>query len=49
MEDVLTIYELPYDERFPVVCMDEASKQLIGEVALPTLPDIGKPYRQDYE
>lgn len=49
MEDVLSIYELPYDKRFPVVCMDEASKQLIGEVASPTLPDIGKPYRQDYE
>lgn len=49
MEDVLSIYELPYNKRFPVVCMDEASKQLIGEVAPPTLPDIGKPYRQDYE
>jgi len=49
MEDVLSIYELPYDKRFPVVCMDEASKQLIGEVASPTLPDVGKPYRQDFE
>lgn len=49
MEDVLSIYELPYDKRFPVVCMDEASKQLIGEVASPTMVDIGKPYRQDYE
>lgn len=49
MEDVLSIYELPYDAAFPVVCMDEASKQLIGEVAIPTAADIGKPRREDYE
>lgn len=29
MEDVLGIYERPYDERRPVVCMDEASRQLL--------------------
>ena len=29
MERVLTIYERPYDERFPVVCLDESPKQLI--------------------
>jgi len=28
MEDVLRVYQLPYDHRTPVVCMDEASKQL---------------------
>ena len=49
MEDVLGTYELPYDQRFPVVCMDEASKQLIGEVACPQRLAIGKPRRQDYE
>ena len=32
MEDVLRVYQLPYDRRYPVICMDEASKQLIGEV-----------------
>ena len=32
MEDVLEVYQLPYDPTHPVVCMDEASKQLIGEV-----------------
>ena len=32
MEDVLWVYQLPYDRRYPVICMDEASKQLIGEV-----------------
>ena len=35
MEDVLETYHLPYDERFPLVCMDESCKQLVGEVAPP--------------
>jgi hypothetical protein len=35
MEDVLELYRLPYDPEYPVVCMDEASKQLIGEVRIP--------------
>jgi hypothetical protein len=35
MEDALEIYQLPYDPDFPVVCMDESSKQLVGEVAAP--------------
>ena len=49
MEDVLRVYQMPYDERFPVVCMDEASKQLIGEsrVALPVRP--GQAKCEDYE
>lgn len=40
MEDVLDVYKRPYDPRFPVVCMDESSQQLIGEVRkpLPTKP-----------
>jgi len=49
MEDVLSVYELPYDPAFPQVCMDEASKQLIGDVAPPTAADVGKPRREDYE
>jgi hypothetical protein len=40
MEDVLEVYHLPYDSDYPVVCMDESSKQLIGEVREP-IP--GKP------
>ncbi len=49
MEDVLATYALPQDRDVPVVCMDEASKQLIGEVAepLPTAP--GQPKGVDYE
>jgi hypothetical protein len=35
MEDVLDVYERPYDAKFPVVCMDESSIQLIGEVREP--------------
>jgi len=31
MEDVLEVYRLPHDPRFPVVCMDESSKQRVGE------------------
>jgi hypothetical protein len=31
MEDVLAVYQMSYDHCFPVVCMDESSKQLIGE------------------
>jgi len=49
MERVLEIYKRPYDRRFPVVCMDESPKQLIGEtrVALPGRP--GSILKYDYE
>jgi hypothetical protein len=48
MEHVLDIYKLPYDEDFPVVCMDESPKQLIEEVAsTPAKP--GQEARLDYE
>ena len=49
MEDVLGVYELPYDPDFPVVCMDEASKQLIGEVHAPQSADVNRYRREDYE
>ncbi len=38
MEDVLEVYHRPYDERRPLVCLDEASKQLIGETVQPLQP-----------
>ena len=40
MEDVLDVYELPYDETYPVVCMDEKPYQLLGESRepLPMIP-----------
>jgi hypothetical protein len=49
MEDVLEVYQRPLDLARPVICMDETSKQLVGEtrVALPAVP--GQPRREDYE
>lgn len=35
MEDILDVYQRPYDPDFPVVCMDESTKQLVGEVTDP--------------
>ena len=49
MEDVLDVYERPYDPRFPQVCFDESSTQLIGEVRTPLPAAPGEPPRQDYE
>ena len=49
MEDVLETYHLPYDERFPLVCMDESCKQLVGEVAPPLPMASGRPCRIDHE
>jgi len=49
MEDVLDVYHRPYDEKRPMVCLDEASKQLIGEVAEPIPAAPGRPERVDYE
>jgi hypothetical protein len=49
MEDVLEVYHRPYDPRRPVICLDEASKQLIGETRLPLPADPGQPERFDYE
>jgi DDE superfamily endonuclease len=49
MEDVLAVYHLPYDPEYPVVCMDESCKQLIGEVRDPIPCTPGKPVRIDDE
>ena len=49
MEDVLDVYHRPEDERRPLVCIDEASRQLIGEVAGPVPAGPGQPARVDYE
>jgi hypothetical protein len=49
MEDVLEVYHRPYDEQRPLVCLDEASKQLIGEVVQPLPAEPGQPERYDYE
>jgi len=49
MEDVLEVYHRPYDARYPVVCMDESSKQLIGEVSEPIPAAPGHPLLRDDE
>jgi len=49
MEDVLELYRQPYDPRYPVVCMDEASRQLIGETRIGLPMQEGRPARSDYE
>jgi hypothetical protein len=41
MEDVLEVYTRPYDPRRPQVCLDEASRQLLGEVNPPTWSRLG--------
>jgi len=49
MEDTLDLYtqEHPADE--PLVCMDEASKQLLREVTEPLPMAPGRPAREDYQ
>jgi hypothetical protein len=49
MEDVLDVYHRPYDPQRPVVCMDECSKQLIGEVREPLPPKPGQVAKYDSE
>ncbi len=49
MEDVLEVYHRPYDPKRPLVCLDEASKQLVGEVVEPIPAGPGQPERFDYE
>ena len=47
MEDVLHVYKLPHDPGCPQVCLDETSKQLIGEVRQPLPCRPGQPHRYE--
>jgi len=49
MEDVLSVYERPYDPLRPVVCVDESSRQLVGHARDPLRARPGEPERWDYE
>jgi hypothetical protein len=49
MEDVLEVYQRPPDPAFPLVCLDETSKQLIAETRVPIPAKPGRPARRDYE
>lgn len=48
MEDVLSVYERPYDPMYPVVCMDEASRQLLEDTK-PGFIDSRGVRHSDYE
>jgi DDE superfamily endonuclease len=49
MEDVLDVYHRPFDERRPVVAIDEVPKQLVGAARAPLPAKPGTPARYDYE
>jgi transposase len=51
MEDVLDVYKRPYDENYPVVCMDETSKQQLKDKREPIemKPGSAEKYDTEYE
>jgi hypothetical protein len=49
MEDVLDVYQRPYDAARPVVALDEKPVQLLGGTREPIACKPGEPAKQDYE
>lgn len=49
MEDVLSVYQRPYDPDYPVVCLDEIQKALRTTPRGSLPAQSGKPEREDYE
>ena len=49
MEDVIDLYEEPYERARPLVCFDESPKQLIAEIHEPIRVEPGVPARYDTE
>ena len=49
MEDVLDLYEQPYDPKRPVICFDERPCQLIGDAIIPIPIKPGSPKKEHYE
>lgn len=49
MEDVLSVYQRPYEERFPQICLDEISKQLLTEIREPLASLPGAITKEDAE
>ena len=47
METVLDVYQKPYDAKRPLICMDEAARQLLSDVFDPLPLKPGKPKRVD--
>lgn len=48
MEEVLDVYEQPYDPQKPAICFDERPCQLLGDVVQPIQMKPGQIQRQDY-
>ena len=49
MEDTLEVYHRPYNEKFPMVCLDETNRQLIAETRKAISAKPGRNKRIDYE
>jgi hypothetical protein len=49
MEDVLDLYEQPYDPKHPVICFDERPCQLIDDAIIPIPIKPGSPKKEHYE
>ena len=49
MEEILHLYQLPYDPLRPLWCFDERPCQLLGATLVPLPMAPGKPLRQNYE
>ena len=49
MEQLLHLYEIPYDPMKPLICFDERPCQLIGNTLQPIPMKPGKPVREHYE
>jgi len=49
MEDVIEVYERPYDELHPIICFDESNKQQLQDVIEPILAASGRAKRIDVE
>ena len=49
MEQVLDLYQTPYDPDCPVVCMDEQPVQLVKQTRPPMAATKKRPRRVDYE
>lgn len=49
MEEVLEVYQTAYNPKIPVICIDEATKQLVKETVVPIPAEPGHPERVDYE
>ena len=49
MEDVLAVYTRPHNPDYPLVCLDETSKQLVAETRTPIPMKRGRTARIDYE